>query len=78
MNFSFASCTNLGEGVNLLPLLKMYTFPSNKALCVVAILDCYIEKRSIWRAKNLASQILVSFRKLHNAVAEFRVAGCIN
>ena len=33
------------------PSLKIYAFPSDKALCVVAALDCYIERSSIWREK---------------------------
>ena len=37
------------------------SFPSDKALCVVATLDCYIERSSIWREENQTSQLLVSF-----------------
>ena len=33
------------------PSLKIYAFPSDKALCVVAALDYYIERSSIWREK---------------------------
>ena len=33
------------------PSLKIYSFPSDKALCVVAALDCYIERSSVWREK---------------------------
>ena len=55
------------------PSLKIYAFPSNKALCVVAALDCYIERTSICRA----SQSLVSFLKPHNAAAKSTVAGWV-
>ena len=57
------------------PSLKIYTFPSDKVLCVAAASDCYIERTSIWREKNRASQLLVSFIKPHNAVAISTVAG---
>ena len=58
------------------PSLKSYAFPSDKALCLIAALDCYIERRSrekmVERAsgekKNPTSQLLVSFIKPHNAV----------
>ena len=33
------------------PSLEIYSFPSDKALYVVATLDCYIERTSIWREK---------------------------
>ena len=33
------------------PSLKIFAFPSNKALRVVAVLDCYRERKSIWREK---------------------------
>ena len=59
------------------PSLKIYAFPSDKALCVVAALDCYIERSSIWREKNQTSQLLVSFIKPHNAVAKSTVAGWV-
>ena len=55
--------------------LKIYAFPSDKALCVVAAFDCYIEKTSIRREKDEASQLLVSFIKPHNAVAKSAFAG---
>ena len=57
--------------------LKIYAFPSHKALCVVAALDCYIERTSIWREKNRSSQLLVSFIKPHNAAAKYTVAGLV-
>ena len=41
------------------PSLKIYAFPSDKALCVVAALDCYIERSLIWNEKDQASQLLV-------------------
>ena len=59
------------------PSLKIYAFPSDKALCVVAALDCYIERTSIWREKNQNSQLLFSFIKPHNAVAKSTVAGWV-
>ena len=59
------------------PSLKLYAFPSDKALCVVAALDCYIERSSIWREKNQTSQLLFSFIKPHNAVAKSTVAGWV-
>ena len=34
------------------PSLKICAFPSDKALCMVAALDYYIEKSSIWREKS--------------------------
>ena len=55
--------------------LKISVFPSDKALCVAAALDCYIEKTSIRREKNEASQLLVSFIKPRNAVAKSAFAG---
>ena len=56
------------------PSLKIYAFPLDKALCVVAALDCYIERSSIGREENQTSQLLVSFIKPHNAVAKSIVA----
>ena len=44
---------------------------------MVAALDCYIERSSIWREKNQTSQLLVSFIKPHNAVAKSTVAGWV-
>ena len=58
-------------------MLKIYAFPSDKALCAIAALDCYIERSSIWREKNQTSQLLVSFIKPHNAVAKSTVAGWV-
>ena len=60
-----------------LPSLKISASPSDKALCVVAALDCYIERTLIWRAINQASQLLVSFVKPHNAVAKSTVLGWV-
>ena len=59
------------------PLLKIYVFLSDKALCAVAALDCYIERSSIWWEENQTSQLLVSFIKPHNAVAKSTVAGWV-
>ena len=59
------------------PSLKIYAFPSDKALGVVAALDCYLERSSMWREENQISQLLVSFIKLHNAVAKSTVAGWV-
>ena len=56
---------------------KIYAFPAEKALCVVAVLDYYIEITSIWGEENQASQLLVSFIKPHNAVAKSTVAGWV-
>ena len=42
---------------------------------MAAALDCYIEKTSIRREKNEASQLLVSFIKPRNAVAKSAFAG---
>ena len=77
MNLCFTNCTSLGEGGESPPSLKIYAFPSDKALCVVAALHCYGERISIWREKNQASQLLVSFIKPHNAVAKSTVAGWV-
>ena len=60
-----------------LPLLKISASSSDKALCVVAALDCYTERTLIWRAKNQACQLLVSFVKPHNAVAKSTVLGWV-
>ena len=70
MNLGFTSCINFWR-----TSLKIYAFPSDKALFVVADLNCYIERTSIWREKNQVSQLLVSFIRPHNAVAKFTVAG---
>ena len=45
-------------------------FLSGKILCVVAALNCHIERTSIWGGKNQVSQLLVSFIKPHDAVAK--------
>ena len=66
MNLGFSSCVSLGEGANLPPSLKIYAFPSDKTLRVVAALE-----------KNQACQWLASFIKPHNAVAKSTVAGWI-
>ena len=39
MNLGFTSCISLGEGANLPPSLKIYAFPSDKTLRVVAALE---------------------------------------
>ena len=57
--------------------LKIYAIPSDKPLYVVAALEWYIERTSIWREKNQASQLLVSFIKPHNAAAKSTVAGWV-
>ena len=59
------------------PSLKINAFPSYRALCVVGALDCYIDRTSIWREKNQASQFVFSFIKPHNAVAKSTVAGWV-
>ena len=61
-----------------LPSLKIYAFRSDKALRVVAVLDCYIEGTSIWTEKSQVYQLLVSFMKRHNAVAKSTVAVWVN
>ena len=54
--FKFHKLEALGEGVESPPSLKIYALPSDKALCVVAALDCCIERTLIWRQqKNQAS-----------------------
>ena len=55
----------------------LYAFLSDKTLCVVAALNCYIERTAIWGGKNRASQLLVSFIKPHDAVAKSTVASWI-
>ena len=57
--------------------LKIYAFSSDKALYVVAPLHFCIDKTSIWREKNQASQLLVTFIKPHNAVTKFSAAGWV-
>ena len=57
--------------------LKIYAFPSDKALCLVAALDCYVERSSFWREKNQTCQLLVSFIKPQNAGAKSIVAGWV-
>ena len=47
------------------PSLKLYAFPSDKILRVIADLDCYIERTAIWRAK---TSIITSEEKLQKAV----------
>ena len=64
------------RGQSLLSL-KIYAFPSDKALCLVAALDCYIERSSFWREKNQTCQLLVSFIKPQNAVAKSMVSGWV-
>ena len=64
------------SGQSLLSL-KIYAFPSDKALCLVAALDCYIERSSFWREKNQTCQLLVSFIKPQNAVAKSMVSGWV-
>ena len=44
---------------------------------MIAALDCYIERTSIWREKNQASQLLVSSIKPYNAVAKSTVASWV-
>ena len=44
---------------------------------MVPALYWYKERTSIWREKNQASQLLVSFIKPHNAVAKSKVAGWV-
>ena len=39
-----------------LPLLESFVFPLDKALCVVAALDCYVERTSVPREENQASK----------------------
>ena len=70
MNLGFTSCINVWR-----TSLKIYAFPSDKALFVLADLNCYIERTSIWREKNQVSQLLVSFIRPHNAVAKSTAAG---
>ena len=56
------------------PSLKIYPLSSDKAFCVVAASDYYIERTSIGREKTQASQLLPGFLKLNNAVAKSIVA----
>ena len=44
---------------------------------MVAAIECYIERTSIWREKNETCQLLVSFIKPHNAVAKSTVSGWV-
>ena len=53
--FIFHKLHNSWKRGESLPSLKIYAFPSNTVLCVVAALDCYIERSSIWREKNQTS-----------------------
>ena len=57
------------------PSLVIYVFPSNKALCEVAALDCYYSKNINLEKKNQNSQLLVSFVKSLNTIAKSTLAG---
>ena len=75
INLHRSAISAFHEYIDGLPSLKIYAFPSDTVLCVVAALDYSIERSSIWREKNQTSQLLVSFIKPHNAVAKSTVAG---
>lgn len=48
------------------PLLENYASPSDKALCLTATLECYIER-------NQSGDLLISFVKQFNAVTKSAV-----
>ena len=77
INLHRSAISAFHEYIDGLPSLKIYAFPSDTVLCVVAALDYSIERSSIWREKNQTSQLLVSFIKPHNAVAKSTVAGWV-
>ena len=47
-------------------MLENYAFPSDKALCLIATLECYIER-------NQSGDLLISFVKPFNAVTKSAV-----
>ena len=50
--FRFHKFHKSWKSVESPPSLKIYALLSDKALCAVATLDCYIERTTVWREKN--------------------------
>ena len=75
--FSFNKLTNVCRRSKSQPTLSFHEFEQDKSLCVVSLLDTYIERSKPWRQDQLKGQLLLSFVKPHNEIVKSTISGWI-
>ena len=75
--FSFNKLTKVCRRSKSQPTLSFHEFEQDKSLCVVSLLDTYIERSKPWRQDQLKGQLLLSFVKPHNETVKSTISGWI-
>ena len=75
--FSFNKFTKVCRRSKSQPTLSFHEFEQGKSLCVVYLLDSYIERSKPWRQDQQNGQLLLSFIKPHNEVVKSTISGWI-
>ena len=75
--FSFNKLTKVCRRSKSQPTLSFHEFEQDKSLCVVSLLDTYIERSKAWRQDQQKGQLLLSFVKPHNEVVKSTISGWI-
>ena len=75
--FSFNKLTEVCRRSKSQPTLSFHEFEQDKSLCVVSLLDTYIERSKPWRQDQQKGQLLLSFVKPHNEVVKSTMSGWI-
>ena len=72
--FSFNKLTKVCRRSKSQPTLSFHEFEQDKSLCVVSLLDTYIECSKSWRQDQQKGQSLLSFVKPHNEVVKSTIS----
>ena len=73
--FSFNKLTKVCRRSKSQPTLSFHEFEQDKSLCVVSLLDTYIEHGKPWRQDQQKGQLLLSFVKPRNEVVKSTISG---
>ena len=57
--------------------MSFQEFEQDRSLCVVSLLDTYIERSKPWRQGTTKGQLLISFVKPHNEVVKSTISGWV-
>ena len=75
--FSFNKLTRVCCRSKSEPTLNFHEFEQDKSLCIVSLLDTYIEGSKPWKQDQQKGQLLLSFVKPHKEVLKSTISGWI-
>ena len=75
--FSFNKITKVCRRSKSQPTLSFHEFEQDSSVCVVSLLNTYIERSKPWRQDQEKGQLFLSFVKPHNEVVKSTISGWI-